>query len=975
MIRLFCFTLYVCLFVLQAQQAGILQGTVTDETGAVIPGANVTLTAPGFEPRSTSTDENGQYRFTGLRGGTYSIRVETAGFALFEKADVPVSSGVVTFDAPLKVQAARQEVSVEGESRSQISTDPSQNAGAIVLRDQDLAALSDDPDDLASDLQALAGPAAGPNGGQIFVDGFSGGRLPPKSAIREVRINSNPFAAEYDRLGFGRIEILTKPGADKFRGTAFFNFSDESLNARNPFAANKGSFQSRFYGFDIGGPLNKRTSYSLQAERRGIDDNAIINATILDPSLQTSLVQQAVQTPLSRWEVTPRIDFQINERHTLVGRYQYDSSTNDLSGIGDFSLQSRAFRSERQEHTVRLTETAILSPTAINEIRLQYSRGNNAQLAAVNEPAINVLGNFNAGGNPIGNSSNRDSSWEISNIASLSRGRHSIKIGGRLRTTDIRDISPQNFLGTFTFGGGLAPVLDDNFNPVLGGDGVAQQAPISSLERYRRTLALQALGLSPDVIRTLGGGATQFSIAAGTPQADVSQFDVALFAQDDWRVRPNLTLSLGLRLEGQNNVNDNFNFAPRIGFAWAPGQSGTQSGRTVIRGGVGMFYDRVGQNLYLQTLRFNGLTQQQYILDQPNFFPNVPTVDQLAGSAARQTIRTFDPDLKVPYLIQTAIGVERQLPRNSTIAVTYTFSRGVHLLRSSSIVDPANRLFEYKSDGILNQNQIITNFNTRFSSRVTLFSFYALNFARSNVDGTGSFPAIPGRLDLDYGRAANDVRHRLFIGGSLTAPWNLRLSPFIIANSGAPFNITSGRDVNGDLVFTDRPAFATDLSRPGVIVTPYGAFDPNPVAGANLVPRNYGEGPGYFSVNLRLSRTFGFGEVASAEPRGDAQGGGGRRGGMMMGGPGGGRRGGGGGGFRGGGGFGESTNKRYNLTLSVQVRNLLNTVNPASPIGDLSSSRFGQSNQLAGGFGGGGGGGAAGAAANRRLELQLRFAF
>jgi hypothetical protein len=273
-------------------------------------------------------------------------------------------------------------------------------------------------------------------------------------------------------------------------------------------------------------------------------------------------------------------------------------------------------------------------------------------------------------------------------------------------------------------------------------------------------------------------------------------------------------------------------------------------------------------------------------------------------------------------------------------------------------------IFQYESDGVLNQNQMIVNLTSRMNRSFTLFTFYVLNYAKSNTDGATSMPANPYDLAADYGRAAIDVRHRFVLGGSIVSKWNLRLSPFIIARSGSPFDITTGRDDNGDSVFNDRPAFAT-ASTPGAVVTPFGIFNPNPVLGAAVIPRNYGDGPGYFTVNLRLSRTFGFGphrETAGMGPNSGGGGGGGRRGGPS------GMRMGGGGGFHSI--FGDATtDRRFNLVLSVSARNLFNTTNDGSFTGNLTSPFFGRANSLAGGFG------PAQAASNRRLELQLRFMF
>jgi len=238
-----------------AQQTGTVKGTVTDESGAVIPATSVRIVSSTGAAREAQTNESGVYTITGVKPGRYTVRVNVPGFTAVEKA-VDVAPGTVaTVDTPLTVALETQKITVEAENPAVVTTDPTANAGALVLRGDDLQALSDDPDQLEQDLQALAGPAAGPNGGQIFIDGFSGARLPPKESIREIRINQNPFSAEFDRLGFGRIEVFTKPGSDRYHGQAMFSISDGIFNSRNPFAQNKPDFQSKLFDMNVGGPL------------------------------------------------------------------------------------------------------------------------------------------------------------------------------------------------------------------------------------------------------------------------------------------------------------------------------------------------------------------------------------------------------------------------------------------------------------------------------------------------------------------------------------------------------------------------------------------------------------------------------------------------------------------------------------------------------------------------------------------------
>jgi hypothetical protein len=973
--------LSVCLFAslsLAPAQSPGLRGVVSDPSGASVPGAIVLLRGESGRQFRQTTNELGAYELGSVPAGVYTLRVLKTGFAPFEVEGLEIRTSL-SMNVQLVIATEAQTITVR-EEVNRISLESTQNASQLVLKEEDLKALSDDPDMLAQELQALAGPGAGPNGGQIFIDGFTGGRIPPKSSIREVRINQNPYSAEYDRIGFGRIEIFTKPGTGNFRGDAFFGFSDESLNSRNPFAVNRAPYQSRQFGARLSGPINKRASFSFDAEARNVDENAVVNATILNSSLLPERFEQAFVTPQSRYHISPRLDYQLNDRNTLVARYSYSPIRADNRGIGDFSLPSRAFSTRDGEHTLQLTETAVLSARAINETRFQYQRSNFRQDGDNTLPAIDVLDAFSGGGAQIGVTNRTQRRLEAHNLTTLSRGAHSIKFGGRLRYSSLDDLSPSNFGGTFTFAGGTAPMLDAANQPIAG-----QSEIITSLERYRRTLLFSSLGYTMPQILALGGGATQFTINGGNPLASVRQTDVGVFITEDWRLRPTLTLSAGLRWEDQTNISNHNNFAPRVGLAWAlDGGSGRQA-KTVLRAGGGIFYDRIDDSLTLQALRFNGVNQVNYIVRNPTFFTTIPDLTTLAANRTAATVRELYSGIRTPYLAQYSIGIDRQLPRSTSVAVNYVASRGVHLLRARNINAPLNgvyplgdagNVFLYESTGFSRQNMLITNFSTRFAPRLSLFGFYMLGFAKSDTDGAGSFPANTYDLSNEYGWSRMDTRHRFLVGGAIQTKWGVSFNPFIIASTGTPFNIITGRDTNGDTLFLERPAFATNPAAPGVVQTRWGNFLLNPAPGDTIIPRNYGRGPGQFIVNLRVGKTWGFGERReSTMPDGPPPGmgapggrggpGGGPPGGMIGPPPGGGGRG------AGGGFFGASTGKRYNLTLSIQARNLLNTVNPAAPNGNLSSPLFGVSTQLAGFFGPGGGG----AAGNRRVELQLRFSF
>ncbi|HEX7316099.1 MAG TPA: carboxypeptidase regulatory-like domain-containing protein [Pyrinomonadaceae bacterium] len=1021
--------LFFSLCAVAQQSLGTLRGNVKDELGGVIIGATVTVADAAGVEKTAETDEQGNYSFAGLAPGRYTVRINQSGFASYENLGVEVQAGrTAPLDIVLTVAIEQEEVTVTAEAP--VGTEAESQAGAVVLRGADLDALPDDPDDLSEALQALAGPGAGSSedGAQIYIDGFTGGRLPPKESIREIRINRNPFSAEYDRLGYGRVEIFTKPGTDKFRGQAFFNFNDESLNARSPFASTRAPYQSRRYGGNISGPLaSKRASFFLDFERRETDDNEDVRAVVLDPlSFGPLSFNQTILTPDRRTTFSPRLDYQINATNTLVARYTFEQGTSLNSGASDFNLPTRAFDTENTQHTLQLTETAVINQKVINETRFQFERNRRRQEGGNNLPVIRVLESFTGGGAQNALSSNEQDRYELQNYTSWTVGSHALKAGARLRADRLTDVSQQNFAGTFTFSGGNAPQLDANNNIVRDASGNPVVVQITSLERFRRTLFFQSRTCDDPMrlcnneeIRARGGGPTQFSVSGGNPEASVTYWDFSPFIQDDWRVRPNLTLSAGLRYERQNIIDGALDFAPRVAFAWSPATD-PRNQKTVIRGGFGIFYQRVNENLYLQAARFNGTNQQQFVVtDTTSQFlnrsafdldfangvptatvsPNVPTAAELTTFQVRQTIRQLAPDMRAPYTMQTAFSVEQQLPYRVTLSVSYISARTLHVLRSRNVnaplLDATGRLpldatgrpvivrpnpargnvFQFESSGVFNQHQLVVNVNNRFSRAFTLFGNYTLNFAKSDSDFTGNFPVNQYDLTGEYGNSVQDQRHRVFIGGAINAlPWGLRLNPTLVANSGRPFNITVGRDLNGDTLFTERPAFATDLSRASVRRTAFGDFDLDPQPGFVVIPRNYGRGPGFYSVNMRLSKTFGFGEVATA----NVGAGGGRRGGGGGGGGRGGRGGGGGRGGRGGGGGesfggGENTEKRYNLTASLNVQNLFNHPSLGTPVGNLNSPFFGQSVGGGGRFGFGGGGGQNGGA--RRVDLQLRFSF
>ena len=346
------------------------------------------------------------------------------------------------------------------------------------------------------------------------------------------------------------------------------------------------------------------------------------------------------------------MDFQLSDKNTLTIRYQYSRNTQDNAGIGEFSLPSTGYNSHSTEQTVQISDTQIISPNIVNETRFQYIRDSDNQNPLSFDPTLVVQGAFTGGGSSQGISIGNQDHYELQNYTSIAHGKHFIKFGGRLRGTQYSSTQNSGFNGSYNF---------------------------ASLDAYQITENGIAEGLTPAQIRALGGGASQFSLVAGAPLSDVSMLDVGLYAEDEWRIRPNISLSYGLRYETQTGIPYEGDWAPRVSLAWGLGHS--KAPKTVIRAGYGIFYDRFSYDYLLQAERYNGVTQQQYIVANPNFL-SADSDACAAGAAVHRspTMYQVQSNLHVPYTMEAAISVERQVTKNATISLTYLNSRGVHQL-------------------------------------------------------------------------------------------------------------------------------------------------------------------------------------------------------------------------------------------------------------------------------------------------------
>ena len=822
----------------------VLAGVVHDVTGATVAGAAITLDPAATTPTQTETAADGRFLFRCVPAGTHRLHVAAESFAA-QDIDIPAARKPGDFSVTLKPDSVQQTVDVDAGSPTH-GVDSTDTGISRTLQGSDLNALADDPDDLLRELQQLAAGAGGtPNSTLITVDGFQGAsRLPPKSSIAYIKINPDLFSAEYQEPPYtgGRVEVYTKPGQPRVHGSLFFTYGGSALNASDPFAVSKGKLGKQRYGFDLSGPVRKVGSdFALNLEHRTIDNVAAVNAVTLDAGGNSTPLLATVPTPEALWNASARLAWQLGPKNTFTGTYTANVNDRVNQGVGGTALQETGRNNTTYDHALRFINITTASANVMNQARFGLRWLGDLSTPNSTAPQVQVAGAFTGGGAELGAQQIREAGLELSDDAIVTRGGHSIKFGLNIRSYREREQMTRNFNGTYIFGGGAAPVLNAN-----GTVAAATSTVISGLEQYRR-----ALNHLP------GGTPTAYTAVTGSPAISFTQTRVALYAQDEWKLLPNLKLSYGARYYLQNAPTTLLNLVPRAGLAWSPDKKQLWT----IKLHSGMFSGRYSTEDYTELQRLDGVHRISSTVYSPIYG------DPFTGSTPVQTIRTKAPGFSDVTFAEEQVEVDRSLRGGWDVQGTFYWLRGWNFARSPNVNSPLNGLPNGPRPGAANLNVLqvqnsgsmkgdieFVSVNQHKLKWIGFFLGYARVDLRDDVDNDIFLaPQSAATNAGEYSRRSFSDQHQIFGSGNLHLPGKIEVDSNYFVGSGRPFNITTGFDNNGDGNFNDRPTYARAGSS-GAVQTQYGLL--TATGGTGVVPRNTGSMPFRVNLDANVSRSF-----------------------------------------------------------------------------------------------------------------------
>ncbi|HST79621.1 MAG TPA: carboxypeptidase regulatory-like domain-containing protein [Verrucomicrobiae bacterium] len=763
-----------------AQTGVTVSGSVQDPSGAVIPGATVTLISKSsHQTLAAKSNGEGRFAFTNVASGEYVLKSEAQGFNRFEKPVSVQNQALTDIPVTMPISAAEEEVEVSASGSRPDA--PENNADALNVNADFLAGLPSQSQDILPVVSNFLSPAAqGVEGTSIVVDGVESSTLTePTDAIKRVYINKDPYSAEFRRPGSGRLDVTTRNGSrSHFDGKLALYDRNDIFDARNAIADEKPNLDRRLWEATLGGPLPiNHARFFLSASRLSNDEDAIVNAT----TPQGQLIQNVPTAQITN-SVSARADFKPVPDHTLTVLYSFHNNPRDNQDVGGLQLPEHATTSDSTQNKLKLSYTTAGSATFMNVVRFNFEREHERIGGPASAPELDVSGAFLGGANPSAFTED-GTRMEIQDVINYVHGSHILRAGAAFLPKFFTDIDSTNFGGIFTF---------------------------------------------PDLSAFNGHTPVLFQTATGNPNLSFTKHEAYGFIQDTTNFQSHISLMLGLRYDWQEHLTNHTNFGPRVAVGYAPG-----GGKTVFRAGAGIFYDRLSDHVMEQVSLLDGTQEKEFIVRHP-FFP----VASLSG--AKPSLWLLDPKAQSPYLFQASLSVEHPLFRTLRGTLEYRYLRGVHLFRALDVnapldgVRPDPNLFLERlveSTGLLRSNALIASLQGRVKKALKFKAQYTFSRSDDNTDGPLALPADSRNLGPEWGRSSFDMRHRFVVAGTAELPAAFKLGLMVVANSGAPFNITTGSDDNDDGIANDRP--------PGVT-------------------RNTGDGPAFMQTDLRVSKIFNF---------------------------------------------------------------------------------------------------------------------
>ena len=845
-----------------------LRVTVVDETAAVLPGATVLLVGNDGAEQTLQADELGLVNVTGLTPGDYTIGASFPGFKP-ATGTLNVKRGNNQTVLRLALASIAEEVTVETADASERRD----NGFTQTLSQEEIDGLSDDPDEMADQLAQMAGPGA-----QIFVDGFRGGRLPPKNQIQQVRFRTNSYAAEYHDAGMVRVEVITRPGMGDWRSRITFGFRDTSLNARNAFASTRPPEQTRRVQVSSQGPIKKgKTSVSFSAE-----GNSSYDAQTIVAATPTGDVRDQVRRPNDVLNTNIRLEHALSPGNSIRAEYQRRTQNRDNLGVGDFSLQERAWSSDSTTDTLRVRNTRTIGKKVFSELKFEFNQSTSKNNSLSQDPTLQVLDAFTGGG--AGQSGTREGrQFTIDQSIDFTVRKHALRAGVLFEAGAWDSTQQTNANGTYTF---------------------------SSLADF------------------LAGIARTYTRRVGDPTVSYSQYQAGWYIQDDFRLSKNLQASVGLRQEVQTHLSDKWNLAPRAAFTWTVK-------KTNVRGGYGIFYDWYDAQTYEQTVRVDGVKQVDEVILNPTY----PVTATSSGTRLPASRIQASDALTQPIVHQASIGFDKNLKEWMGVRADYMWTRGYDVLRSINVNAPVDgvrpdptvgNVSEITASGKRASDRLSVGLNLRVpNKRIFGNVMYQLGSVRNNADSVLSLPSNSNDPDADWGPGMQDIRHRLFVMANFPLPQGFRAGLNMQMSSARPYNITTGLDTNGDTVFNDRPEGVTRNSARGagamtVDLRLTKSFNLGGLLGGGPegVPMGSAPPPPPAGGAANQRTTGGTGGASFQQGPGGGPGGGGGDGPRMV--------------------IMEGSNSRYRADLYINVQNLFNQTNLNGFIGNQLSPFFGR---------------------------------